>query len=605
MTHTRRMRDRMPVPPCDEAPPFTRVFGRDADRINVVAVQDVTLLVKTFLRPRALFRLLDSIERTYPELPVLVADDGDEPIREQVLTRHRQVVDYVVLPFDSGISRGRNALLERVRSRYFVLLDDDVAFGAATRLDVMLRHLRESGCELMGGSVEENGVPLPWELDLEAGTDPETGRYLRLHRVPTRAPYTRCDAVHNFFMAETEAVRRKVGGWDDDLKVLEHTDFFWRAKTGGLAVAHCPEVAVLHDHTLDSERYREFRFGRTASARRCFLRKQGFDALLDWDGNVMARRDGTSKGGAGADVVAGAGRARSTHGMAARRQAQFAAHGFAGPFVAWTPAEMRDVEGHVAADLATVAALRAPRAQLLASRNRHLDSPVMAALCRHPAIVDRLTELLGQELSLWRSQIFAVRRGAGLPWHQDQYNTFIAAGAPHVAVHLAITAATEESCVALLPGSHVQTPAEIHRHFGLRLVEGSAGTGYGTPRYVPETADAASARRMTLRPGEFFLFHPSLLHTSQIGRLGSVGAGRPDDEILGWRARVRWIARRHLIPRHPVPPWLRLAVGFRVTTSPGSVLPAAFADTHPRGDRCVPLAPGSVSTLSDALGRRP
>ena len=551
-------------------------------------MQDVTLLVKTFLRPRALFRLLDSIERTYPELPVLVADDGDEPIREQVLARYRQVVDYVVLPFDSGISRGRNALLERVRSRYFVLLDDDVAFGPATRLDVMLRHLRESRCELMGGSVEENGVPLPWELDLEAGTDPETGRYLRLHRVRTRAPYTRCDAVHNFFMADTEAVRRKVGGWDDDLKVLEHTDFFWRAKTGGLAVAHCPEVAVLHDHALDSERYREFRFGRLASARRCFLRKQGFDALLDWDGNVMARRDGTSREAAGTDVVA-----------------QLAEHGFAGPFAAWTPAEMRDVAGRVAADLASVAALRAPRAQLLASRNRHLDSAVIAALCRHPAIVDRLAALLGAGLSLWRSQIFAVRRGAGLPWHQDQYNTFIAADAPHVAVHLAITAANEESCVAVLPGSHVQTPEEIRRRFGLRLVDGTARAGYGTPRFVPETPDTGGARRMTLRPGEFFLFHPSLLHSSQIGRLGSVGAGRPEDEVLGSRARVRWIARRHLIRRHPVPPWLRLAVGFRVTTSPGSVLAAAFADTQPRGDRCVPLERGSVSTLGDALGRRP
>ena len=39
-------------------------------------------------------------------------------------------------------------------------------------------------------------------------------------------------------------------------------------------------------------------------------------------------------------------------------------------------------------------------------RNRHLDLPLVAKICRHPALVERLAALLGPDLLLWRSNFF-------------------------------------------------------------------------------------------------------------------------------------------------------------------------------------------------------
>lgn len=82
---------------------------------------DVTFLVKTHERPQCLRKLLDSLRRHFPTAPVLVADDG------RIALRHRpdDHTQLVALPYDVGLSAARNALLQRVQTRFFVTLDDD------------------------------------------------------------------------------------------------------------------------------------------------------------------------------------------------------------------------------------------------------------------------------------------------------------------------------------------------------------------------------------------------------------------------------------------------------------------------------------------------
>ena len=44
----------------------------------------------------------------------------------------------------------------------------------------------------------------------------------------------RCDICRNFFLAKTETLLRVK--WDEDLKLCEHEDFFWRYKQAGYKV---------------------------------------------------------------------------------------------------------------------------------------------------------------------------------------------------------------------------------------------------------------------------------------------------------------------------------------------------------------------------------
>jgi hypothetical protein len=273
-------------------------------------LNDVTILIKTFERPAALTRLLDSIEARYPECPVLIADDSRAPTRDEVLGRYgSQVQAYLTLPFDSGLSAGRNALLDRVDTEYFVLNDDDFVYGPQADLRWMRRQLEAAEVELLGGVYLEPEV-IDWS-SLPKDTLKGTARavyhaarilcrsavgsayatngfhgqielgdgsvVLNIADADEASPYHRCDFTSNFFMARTEAVRSKVGGWHEDLKMQEHWEFFYRAKLGGLRVAHSNDVEILHlrDRPAFYNQYRE----RQLEYRRLGLQLHGLREL--------------------------------------------------------------------------------------------------------------------------------------------------------------------------------------------------------------------------------------------------------------------------------------------------------------------------------------
>ncbi len=83
---------------------------------------NLTAIIKTFERPRILRRLVSSIRRLYPDLKVIVADDSRSPVPVDGVTT-------IELPYNTGLTAGRNAALREVVTPYFLLLDDDFVRG--------------------------------------------------------------------------------------------------------------------------------------------------------------------------------------------------------------------------------------------------------------------------------------------------------------------------------------------------------------------------------------------------------------------------------------------------------------------------------------------
>lgn len=269
----------------------------------------------------------------------------------------------------------------------------------------------------------------------------------------------------------------------------------------------------------------------------------------------------------------------ASEGLSGAAIEQFRLDGVLGPVSTYAPDEaerkftpIREAVSRVPRDLPTGAH---KTSWLPHVRNRHFDLPAVAELCFHPAIVAGLTSLLGPDLVLWRSNLFVQGVGVGLRinWHQDEYLELLAPPRTNLSVHVAVTAATEQNCVVVLPGSHRLTREEIREKHGLRFREGSDRRGDGTPGYdaSPEVqqALAANGRRMTLAPGEFFIFHPSLLHASNLG-----APDTQDDHT-------------------------RIGVAVRVATPSVRVLPAAFGDVVNPSHRCVLLNGVDRDEISD------
>lgn len=90
-------------------------------------MNNVTVGIKTFIRMQPLERALDSlIGQGFAE--VIVADDSEmSSARRALYAKYAQRLPLKVieLPFHSGISYGRNRMVEACTTPYFLLMDDD------------------------------------------------------------------------------------------------------------------------------------------------------------------------------------------------------------------------------------------------------------------------------------------------------------------------------------------------------------------------------------------------------------------------------------------------------------------------------------------------
>lgn len=217
---------------------------------------DVTFGIKTFQRPACCARLVDSIRKFYPKARILVADDGKTPKATTAATH------YFKLPFDVGLSAGRNHLVERADTEFFLLLDDDFVFTKTTKIERLVELLQGRVAHLMGGAI--------WEPHREAFrantrifTWPEAdvlqvkwGAYDTQAHAKLR--WTRADMIGNFFLART--IMLLDVPWDPEFKIEhEHLDFFLRLHRAGYGVGHTDSVTI--DHCPERTReYRTYRF---------------------------------------------------------------------------------------------------------------------------------------------------------------------------------------------------------------------------------------------------------------------------------------------------------------------------------------------------------
>ena len=189
---------------------------------------------------------------------------------------------------------------------------------------------------------------------------------------------------------------------------------------------------------------------------------------------------------------------------AATLRAQFANDGFAGPFPLGTPGEMRFVAFQLSR---SVFGKPGPSAED-PFVNRHLDSPVVARLCTHAAIIAQVEPLLGADLVVWRSLFFSKGPGSkDVPWHQDSHYWNLD---PPITITawLAIDRAhSADHCLEIIPGSHKTALSHIPAPPGSQF---------------PETAelgesDISRAMELPVDVGMFVLFDQRLAHRSRQG----------------------------------------------------------------------------------------
>jgi Glycosyl transferase family 2 len=226
---------------------------------------EATALIKTFERPLIVRRLVTSIRRLYPTLRIVVVDDSRHPVAVEG-------VETVVMPYDSGISAGRNEGLRRVTTKYVIILDDDLVFFRRTRLaDALALMERHPEIDIMGA--ELINLPLLRARPLAQAA----GRIFTADGDPPLPVGRRigglvvCEKVPNAFVARRD--RLALVPWDPRLKRMEHADFFTRA-LDVLTTVFNPDFQMLHARTPFDADYMAKRLD-VADAREVLRRKYG------------------------------------------------------------------------------------------------------------------------------------------------------------------------------------------------------------------------------------------------------------------------------------------------------------------------------------------
>jgi hypothetical protein len=148
---------------------------------------------------------------------------------------------------------------------------------------------------------------------------------------------------------------------------------------------------------------------------------------------------------------------------------------------------------------------------------RHLDQPVIEELCKDPVLLAELRARLGDDLVLWRSEVWANRpaRRVVPVWHHDVYPKLLRGTARRVNVYIALTDVEADN------GFEYLRRADVAAH---RPAPAKTDPFSGNHFYDIDEKLAERALPVVLRAGEFILFDDTLVHRSIENTSGRVRA---------------------------------------------------------------------------------
>lgn len=193
---------------------------------------------------------------------------------------------------------------------------------------------------------------------------------------------------------------------------------------------------------------------------------------------------------------------------------KFFADGFMGPLDGFSAAEMADFRSEVLA----IEHSKSETYGFVTPRDRHFENPRLWKYMKHPAITERLAQLLGPDMLVWRTQIFhKPPKAPAIQFHQA--STFMVEDYQVPALHpknrndlfqltvwVAVDDATHENgCLDFYRGSHS----------AIRTIKFGGEEGFYNAAYSLEfDRDPKNLVRVPCKSGQFIIFMERCIHGS-------------------------------------------------------------------------------------------
>jgi glycosyltransferase involved in cell wall biosynthesis len=228
---------------------------------------DIGFICVNLLRKKETKACIDSLQKFYKNIKIYVADQ-DEPSGEMLEFYEKHNVEYYYVPYDIGISKTRNFLIEKVKEPYLLWGDNDFLFSNNSNINHGIEILQSNeSIGFVGGAVSKNNVIQHYERLIQLDKINNILTYIPLEYTNPEKheidgiEYYYCDLTFNYVLARTNIFLNQQLRWNPLLKcAYEHTDMFLRIKEySNQRVVYCPSMNVEHKHLESSQIYDSLR----------------------------------------------------------------------------------------------------------------------------------------------------------------------------------------------------------------------------------------------------------------------------------------------------------------------------------------------------------
>jgi GT2 family glycosyltransferase len=224
--------------------------------------KQIAIILTSIERDELLFKALRSILDNIQENWFIIV--GYQSDTKTIEFSHPQVYIYP-LPYNCGISYARNDMVGiayAMGCEYILLTADSIMFNESIKdLNFLIQKMEEENYDLCGMKLQNR---IGWEAKLNLISN----QAFELDFIDSNQDnrlLIPCDIVRNFWIAKTKVLTNV--GYDNNLIMCEHEDFFWRVKKLGFKVC-CTNfinglyVKVQNTPKYDTIRQQNFRIGQ-------------------------------------------------------------------------------------------------------------------------------------------------------------------------------------------------------------------------------------------------------------------------------------------------------------------------------------------------------
>jgi hypothetical protein len=206
------------------------------------------------LRDNLLEACIGSVLKYKPkDSVILIGDQGLRTIDIKKKEHYENLGCYFyTLKFDCGLSAARNHLVKCAKDMgcdYSLIMSESMVFNEKTQgIEKLYPYLESGEFDLIG--LKLNNADIYWTgwISLKKHENFVLD-FTDRQKPPDVGPIYKCSIVHNFFLAKTESLFKVK--WDDNLKLAEHEDFFYRYMLQGFTCGWTRDISCDRFKTRD------------------------------------------------------------------------------------------------------------------------------------------------------------------------------------------------------------------------------------------------------------------------------------------------------------------------------------------------------------------